>query len=89
MEEAHFYRGGSFLQRKLISTEKADFYGGGSFLRRRLISTEEAYFHGGSQFLSNRLIFIWKTRTIAQRKHGFNRERVCFTVCSGGTSGPP
>jgi len=29
MEEAHFYRGGSFLQRKLISMEEADFYGGG------------------------------------------------------------
>ena len=29
------------------------------------------------------------TRTIAQRKQGFNQERACFTVCSSGTSGPP
>ena len=28
MEEAHFYGGGSFLRRRLISTEEADFYGG-------------------------------------------------------------
>ena len=54
-----------------------------------LISTEEARFHGGDQFLSNRLIFAWKTRAIAQRKQGFNQERVCYTVCSSGTSGPP
>ena len=78
-----------FLRRRLISTEEAHFYGGSSFLRRKLISTEEAYFHWGGQFLSNRLIFVWKTRTIAQRKQGFNPERVCFTVCSSDTSGPP
>ena len=88
-EEAAFYGGSWFLRRKLISTEEADFYGGGWFPRRRLISTEEAYFHWGGQFLSNRLIFVWKTRTIAQRKQGFNQERVCFTVCTTGTSGPP
>ena len=88
-EEAHFYRGGWFLRRKLISTEEAHFYGGGSFLRRKLISTEEADFHWGGQFLSNRLIFVWKTRTIAQRKQGFNPVRACFSVCSSGTSGPP
>ena len=88
-EEAHFYGGSCFLRRKLISTEEAHFYGGGSFLRRKLISTEEADFHWGGQFLSSRLIFVWKTRTIAQRKQGFNPERVCFTVCSSGTSGPP
>ena len=29
MEEADFYGGGSFLWRRLISTEEADFYGGG------------------------------------------------------------
>jgi len=29
MEEDDFYGGGSFLQRRLISTEEADFYGGG------------------------------------------------------------
>ena len=77
-----------FLRRRLISTEEADSYGGGSFLRRKLISTQEADFHWGGQFLSNRLIFVWKTRKIAQRKQGFNPERVCFTVCSSGTSGP-
>ena len=88
-EEAYFYGGGIFLRRKLISTEEADFYGGGIFLRRRHISTEEADFCRGGQFLSNRLIFAWKTRTIAQRKPGFSQERVCFTVCSSGTSGPP
>ena len=88
-EEAHFYGGSWFLRRRLISTEEADFYWGGSFLRRKLISTQEADFHWGGQFLSNRLIFVWKTRTIAQRKQGFNPERVCFTVCSSGTSGPP
>ena len=49
----------------------------------------EADFHGGGQFLSNRLIFVWKTRTIAQRKQGFNQARVCFTVCSSGINGPP
>ena len=78
-----------FLRRKLISTEEALFYGGSWFLRRRLIYTEEADFHWGGQFVSNRLIFVWKTRTIAQRKQGFNPERVCFTVCSSGTIGPP
>ena len=88
-EEAHFYGGGSFLRRRLISAEEAHFYGGGSFLRRRLISTEEAHFYGGVQFLSNRLKFVWKTRAIAQRKEGLNQERVCYTVCSSGTSGPP
>ena len=45
---------------------------GAWFLRRKLISTEEAYFHRGGQFLSNRLIFVWKKRTIAQRKQGCN-----------------
>ena len=72
-EEAHFCGGGSFLRRRLVSTEEAHFCGGGSFLRRRLISTEEAHFYGGDQFLSNRLIFAWKTRSIAQRKGGFNQ----------------
>ena len=88
-EEAHFHRGCSFLRRRLISTEEADFYRGGWFLRRRLISTAEAYFHWGGQFLRNRPIFVWKTRTMAQRKQGFHQERVCFTVCCSGTSGPP
>ena len=77
-EEADFYGESWFLRRKLISTGEADFYGGALFVRRRLISTEEAYFHWGGQFLSNRLIFVWKTRTIAQRKQGFNQERVCL-----------
>ena len=54
-----------------------------------MISSEEAYFHGEDQFLSNRLIFAWKTRAIAQRKQGFSQERVCYTVCSSGTSGAP
>ena len=103
MEEADFYGGSWFLWRRLISTEEADFYGGSCFLRRKLVSTAEADFYGGGWFLrrklisteevnfywSNRLIFVRKTRTIAQRKQGFNQERVCFTVCSSGTSGPP
>ena len=88
-EEANFYGGSWFLRRRLISTEEVDFYGGSWFLRRRLISTEEAYLLWGGQFLSNRHIFVWKTRATAQRKQGFNQQRVCFTVCSSGTSGPP
>ena len=53
---AHFYGGGLFLRRRLISTGEAHFYGRGSFLRRRLISTEEVYFYGGGLFLRRRLI---------------------------------
>ena len=68
-QEAHFHGGGSFLRRRLFSTEEALFYGGGSFLRRRLffyggsgflrrkrISTGEVHFYGGSCFLRRKLI---------------------------------
>ena len=47
----HFYGGGQFLRRKLISTEEAYFYGVVQFLRSRAISTEEADFYGGGLFL--------------------------------------
>ena len=52
----HFYGGGQFVRRKLISTEEAYFYGAGQFLRRRAISTEEADFYGGALFLRRRII---------------------------------
>ena len=52
----HFYGGGWFLQRRMISTKEADFYGGHWFQRIRLISTEAADFYEEGCFLRRKLI---------------------------------
>ena len=83
------------MNRNLSNCEKARKKDGTpcsrcNFKRRKLISTEEAHFSdGGVQFLCNRLILVLKTKTTAKRKRVFIQKRLCFTVCSGSTSGPP
>ena len=48
--ETHFYEGGSFLRRRLLSTEDAHLTGVTHFHGGHLIFTEETYFYESTRF---------------------------------------